>query len=505
MSSKNGETLARRRRWSLATRLTRHYVVSTAMLLAAGAALMLWTLERALDARDRSHVRSKLQVLQLLLREHYDKPQVIESEVEHESAEAHAITYYLRILDDSGRTLIETSGMKDVLPPSKFPEWVPPAVQRPGNDDVRMLEHAGFLLGVAQAETGGALGQRRVLHVALALTAHRELTAEYRRTLLTLLGLGIVIAGLAGRWIARRGMMPLAQISAVARKVSANQLSSGVSDQRWPDELAELAGAFDEMINRLEESFRRLSDFSVDMAHALRNPINNLRGEAEVALRKSRSLREYQQVLGSNLEELERLSRMIDGLLFIARADDAKVAVERSPLSARREIEAVIEFYKAVAEDSGIMVVGDGDADFDGDPMLVRRAISNLLGNALKHTSRGGRVTLRARPRERYIDIEVRDDGVGIPADQLPRVFDRFFQVDKSRDFTAKGSGLGLAIVRSIMRLHGGDALISSSPGDGTTVTLRFPVDSAKGHPDGASPQIAVSDVYPAAVRGNRS
>jgi two-component system heavy metal sensor histidine kinase CusS len=181
-------------------------------------------------------------------------------------------------------------------------------------------------------------------------------------------------------------------------------------------------------------------------------------------------------MLGSSLEELERLSRMIDNLLFIARADDASLALKRTSFAARQEMEAVKEFYEAVAEEARLIVACEGDTPVNGDPMLVRRAISNLLGNALKHTPAGGRVILTARAiSDGWAEIAVQDTGKGIPEAMLPRVFDRFFQVDKSRDLTAKGAGLGLAIVKSIMQLHRGEATVQSVLGKGTTVTLRFP------------------------------
>jgi len=476
MSSKSVEAPRGARSWSLTARLTRHYIVSTTLLLAAAAGFLHWTLERGLDARDRAQVLSKVQVLQLLLREHHDKPEVIASEVEHEAGESQAMRYYLRILDEQGRTVIETKGMQDLLPPGVFPLATPEvATQEIGGGGV-LGKHATYLLATVETETGTGTGRKRRLQVALDLTPHRELSAEYRQTLLAMLVIGIVLTSLAGAGIVRHGIRPLTQVAEKTRQITASRLSERVSSQEWPEELRLLANSFDEMLVRLESSFRRLSDFSADIAHALRNPINNLRGEAEVTLARVRTPQEYQQVLGSSLEELERLSRMIDNLLFIARADDPSVALDRTSFPARPELEAVKEFYEAVAAEAGVAVDCEGDAPMSGDPMLVRRAVSNLLGNALKHTAAGGRVVVAARlPEGGGVEISVRDTGAGIPRDLLPNVFDRFFQVEKSRDLTAKGAGLGLAIVQSIMRLHGGRAAIESTVGAGTTVRLWFP------------------------------
>ena len=274
-------------------------------------------------------------------------------------------------------------------------------------------------------------------------------------------------------WAALR---PLARITKVTQRISANRLNERVTAGRWPAELSALAGEFDAMLDRLEDAFTRLTQFSADLAHALRNPINNLRGEAEVALARARSPEEYQQILASSLEEYERLSRLIDGLLFIARAEDSRTAIERTRFESRRELDAVREFYEALAAEHDVAVTCEGEAGLTGDPALFRRAVSNLLANALKHTPAKGCVTLSACGLAGgAVEIKVRDTGDGIAAAHLPKAFDRFFQVDPSRDQTSRGVGLGLAIVQSIMRLHGGAASIESTVGRGTTVTLAFP------------------------------
>lgn len=479
MSAKNAETLPRpdtRAPGSLTGRLTRHYVISTSGLLIVAAGFLYWALDRSLGAQDRAHVVSKALVMQLLLREYSDKPEVIANEVEHEASENQPMRYFLRILDDRGQTLVETSGMKQLLPVEAFPAAAPEEATQSGGEGLPIREYGSFFIAAVRADTGFGAGQVRVLQVAHDVSPREAMLADYRWKLLTVLGVGVALAGATGAWIARRGLQPLARMAEATQKVTASQLHARVSELHWPVELTALAQAFDAMLDRLEDSFSRLSNLSGDMAHALRNPINILRGEAEVALGRARSPQEYQQVLGSSLEELERLSRMIDSLLFIARSDDAAVALKRVSFGARRELDAVKEFYEALAAETRVEVVCAGDAMISGDPVLVRRAISNLLANALKHTPAGGRVTITARAADGGgAEISVHDNGHGIPPELLPRIFERFFQVDPSRDLTAKGSGLGLAIVQSIMRLHGGEVSVESTLGRGTTVTLRFP------------------------------
>jgi len=243
----------------------------------------------------------------------------------------------------------------------------------------------------------------------------------------------------------------------------------------WPQELTALAEAFDGMLDRLEDSFARLSQFSADMAHELRTPVNNLMGEAEVSLSKPRTTEEYQHVLASSLEECERLSRLIDSMLFLARAENAETELKRSALDVRAEIETVREFYDVVAEEQGVEVACAGDGRLNADPLLFRQALGNLLSNALQYTPRGGKVTISVAHSNGWIDIGVTDTGAGIDPEHLPRIFDRFYRADRSRSQHPQGFGLGLAIVKSILTLHGGTVAIKSTPGAGTTVVLRFP------------------------------
>jgi two-component system heavy metal sensor histidine kinase CusS len=458
--------------WSITGRLTRYYAAVTTLLLLLAAGYLYWALERTFEVRNRALIGSKVQVMQLLLREYHDKPEVIATEVEHEASSGQPLRYFLRILDVQRQTtVIETSGMATLLPPRVFPAPTP-ATQ----PDPVMQPHGLFLLTAVTVNTGVHERAPRTVQVALDLTRQRELIGGFRNRLLVVLVLGVLLAAAAGAWITRHGLRPLVRIAATTRRVTASRLHERVSASHWPAELTALAGEFDAMLDRLEDSFTRLARFSADLAHALRNPINNLRGEAEVALARARTPEEYQQTLASNLEEYERLSRLIDNLLFLARADHPDTALPRVAFAARREMDAVRDFYEALAAEQQVAVECAGEASLLGDPTLFRRAVSNLLANALKHTPAGGRVTIAARPvADGSTEIVVRDTGAGIPREALPRVFDRFFQVDQSRDLTAKGCGLGLAIVQSIMRLHGGTVAIDSELGRGTTVTLRFP------------------------------
>jgi two-component system heavy metal sensor histidine kinase CusS len=231
------------------------------------------------------------------------------------------------------------------------------------------------------------------------------------------------------------------------------------------------------MLDRLEDSFARLSRFSSDIAHELRTPLQNLRGEAEVVLSRERKTGEYREILGSSLEEYQRLSNLIDRLLFLARAENPQTQIQREELDLKKELGLLQDFYGPSAGESGILLGVEAQEGLraDLDRSLFQRAVGNLVENALKHTPAGGAVLLKSSNGGGNIRVEVSDTGKGIPLEEISRVFDRFYRVDPSRSPSSGGAGLGLSIVKSIMDLHAGTVEIRSEPSRGTTVTLLFP------------------------------
>jgi two-component system heavy metal sensor histidine kinase CusS len=257
------------------------------------------------------------------------------------------------------------------------------------------------------------------------------------------------------------------------KRVEPKQLHERVTAVGWPQELQPLAVAFDDMLDRLENSFTRLSQFSADLAHELRTPIANIRGEAEVALTRSRTPDEYRAVIESTVAECQHLTQIVDNLLFLARTEAAEGHLQRTSFDGRAVAEKIAAFYEPAAEEQQVTIACSGAANFFADEMLFGRAMSNLLENALHHTPAGGSILISIADRGAHVEISVKDTGSGIAAEHLPRVFDRFYRADSAR--SSEGSGLGLALVKSIADLHGGSATIESKPGRGTIVTLTFP------------------------------
>src|SRR5262249_21273720 len=243
---------------------------------------------------------------------------------------------------------------------------------------------------------------------------------------------------------------------------------------RWPRELQPLAIAFDQMLNRLDDSFTRLSQFSADLAHELRTPIANMLGEAQVALTRDRNAAEYREIIESTVAECERLSRIVDNLLFVARVDAAREPIARKQFDARAAVEKIAEFYQTAADDHHVAITCSGNGQIYADPDLFERALGNLLENALRFTPEHGSIHIALSKHNNAFEVAVNDTGSGIAPEHLPRVFDRFYRAESSRG--SDGAGLGLALVKSIVDLHGGSATIKSELGRGTTVKLTFPL-----------------------------
>jgi two-component system heavy metal sensor histidine kinase CusS len=460
---------------SLATRLTVWYAVSAFLLILSATGYLYWALERNLDREDDGTILDQIQILRILLREHPEDSAGIRQEIEVESSARQHARLYIRILEPQGRVVAETPGMADRLPPALFPG---PDVRE--GVDLRLKE-VSYRVRSARVALGRQEGARLV-QVAFDRSEEDKLLAEFRSRIAPLLAISLVLCGIVGYQIARRGLLPVKRISETARMIRSTTLDERLAAAEFPAELAELARTFNEMLDRLEESFERLSRFSADIAHELRTPLNNIRGEVEVALGKPRSPEEYRETLSSFLEEAARLTRLIESLLFLARAEHPETQVRREAFDVAAVLDSVREFYGATADESGVRlgVEAAGPVQAQLDRTLVQRAVGNLVENALAHTPKGGTITLHGSRRNGEVVIEVADTGCGIAAEHLPKVFDRLYRADRSRTASTGGAGLGLAIVKSIAELHGGTAEIASDLGKGTQVRLRLPAEMTK-------------------------
>ncbi len=379
----------------------------------------------------------------------------------------------LSLTTTDGKLLLQTA-----VPSAPLPLASPvPAARAASIADIRDWQPAagsGRMLSAI-----GLLGDRA--HTAVRFTIAREhsdrtlLLKHYAGELLMGVCLGGLVVTGFGFLIVRQGMRPLHAVIAKANDISTHRLNSRLSVDAVPAELRELGQAFNAMLARLEEGVQRLSGFAADLAHDLRTPLSTLRVETEVALAHTRSADEYQALLASNLEEYERLAQMIENTLFLARADNAQLALHRVALDAATELERIRAYFEGWAEEAGVSLsIAPGSVRIDADPVLFQRAVGNLVSNAIEHTPRGGSVRLLACDSGAGPQVAVENSGPGIAPEHMPHIFERYYRANPARSTGAASTGLGLAIARAIMQLHGGDIEAHSIANQSTRLRLQF-------------------------------
>jgi two-component system heavy metal sensor histidine kinase CusS len=455
---------------SITHRLTALFaLVSTAVLLGLGT-LIGGTVERHFVEQDVGVLADKLDLARGILEKVRTEDEL--SDVPRQLDEALAGQYglSLAVVASDDRLLFATSG-------AAFPEAL--LARQTLADETHPLswrtEQGIPMRGIsARAPTGIAGAPPAVVGVATDITHHEQYMAGFRVTLWSFVAVAALLSGVLGHLAARRGLAPLEAMKQKAERITAQRLSARLTVDAVPTELADLAATLNDMLARLEESFRRLSDFSSELAHEFRTPINTLMMQTQVTLSRLRGSGEYREVLASNLEEYERLSRMIADMLFIAKADEGRIAPTAERLELAPLVGDLVEFHRLMADDKGVVIECGGEGRIRGDPLMIRRAVGNLLSNAIRHTPPGGRVAVSIRrPGTGRVAVEVLNTGNPIPPEHLPRLFDRFYRADASRAGDGTHSGLGLAIVKSIAEAHGGSVAVSSS-GDETRFCLAF-------------------------------
>jgi two-component system heavy metal sensor histidine kinase CusS len=452
---------------SIASQLVLLFTPAAALLLCCGLGVLYWIVVRHALAEDRAVLADKVVAVRATLRS-ADGPGLIAQELKALNG-GERTSYWVRLLDAAGEVVAETPGMGKLLPLSIFP---PGQIMTPAEMPIQDYETDGklfSLVSIRAAENGRAY----VIQVAQDRSVDEQFEREFGLLVAVVLGCGIFASAIIAITVTRRGLRPLNDMTGSLRRVGPNRLHERVPPAEWPRELQPVAIAFDDMLDRLEDSFTRLSQFSADLAHELRTPLANIRGEAEVALTRLRSPNEYAAVLESSVTECERLSAVIDNLLFLARAEAAESRVNCVQFEGRAAIERIAAYNEAIAEERHLQIICAGKGEVYADPVLFGRAVSNLVDNAVRFTPDGGRIEISLRTTLEHAEIAVEDTGCGIAAEHISRVLDRFYRVDASR--SSEGTGLGLALVKSIADLHGGTVAVSSEVGRGTRVTLRFP------------------------------
>ncbi|MBL0210292.1 MAG: hypothetical protein IPQ13_05180 [Holophagaceae bacterium] len=365
-----------------------------------------------------------------------------------------------RLLDAEGHVLAQSAGMEK-LPALSWPAEAPtPMETRASNGEV-------FSILVRAIPEG-------TLQLAMDRSHEQILVAGFRRTLGIAIGLAALLAALLGRWVAMRGLRPLHLIAAEAEDIDPTRLDRRLHSEQFPEELGELVEKINGTLARLQEAFDRLGHMASELAHELRTPLQNLRAEVEALLLGPEDADASREALGSVLEECDRLARLIEQMLFLARSEDPSTVIERKPVDLPALLQSVADFFEAEADESRISLRMEVAAGLEtrGDGPLLKRALHNLTANALRHTPAGGSILLGARPAPSGIQLFIRDSGDGLPPEVLARLGERWVRGPGPR---GPGLGMGLAITKGIAQLHGGRLHVENLPGGGAEASLWLP------------------------------
>ncbi len=448
---------------SIASQLVFLFTPAAVLLLGCGLGVLYWIVVRHGLEEDRTVLTDKVLGIRADLRSAAG-PGLTRQELK--ALQGERTSYWVRLLDDRGEVIAETEGMGSLLPAALFPVGTKTA-----SAEVPMKDHQAegklfSLVSMRATENGRSY----LIQVAQDRSADERFEREFGLLVVVVLICGTFASIMIAITVTRRGLRPLNAMTHSLKRVGPTRLHERVPPADWPRELQPVAVAFDDMLDRLEGSFNRLSQFSADLAHELRTPLANIRGEAEVALTRPRTPNEYEAVMESNVAECERLSTIIDNLLFLARAEAAESKVKCSWFDGRAAIDRIAAYNEAIAEERRLQIICSGHGQVYADPLLFGRAVSNLVDNAVHYTPDGGRIAISITTSDDHAEIAVGDNGCGIAAEHLSRIFDRFYRVDPSR--STEGTGLGLALVKSIADLHGGKIEVTSEVGRGTRLVL---------------------------------
>jgi len=457
------------RRFSLTSRLTVFFTsVAAAVVLGLGLLFLIAT-DRHFQELDRAALRDKKLLIESILAYANSSE---DAKWRLDDALSHHHGLYVVVNDAQGNTLFQSAGFH--LPERSHsghpsPDGYSLQAWKSGESEFHAIHF--------QARTGSAPATDLDIFVAIDIEHHKQFLSDLRRSLAIYASIATLVSGLLGWLAAHQGMAPLRAMKTRAATVTGQRLEGRMPVESVPVEMADLARELNHMLDRLQEDFQRLSDFSSDLAHELRTPISNLLTQTQVTLSAKRDTETYRDTLASNAEELQRLGRMVSDMLFLAKTERGVDLPSKERFSAAAEVCALLEFYEAVAEEKNINLSTHGDGEIQGDRLMFRRALSNLLSNALRHTPERGEVQVAVAREEGAVRVTVENAGNEIDPKDLPRLFDRFYRADPARTHPGSdGSGLGLSITKAIVEAHGGHVSARSEQGK-TRFSLAFPVE----------------------------
>ena len=411
------------------------------------------------ETQDRTQLEGKIQLVENLLEQNYQNPSELNVYLKDALVGHHDLIVQIerptgQIIFSSSPTVLNSK----TLVKSKHGPWLEWKVQN-------KIYHG--LVYKKSFDQNTAIPSAQII-VGIDTSEHLHFLNDFRRQLLYIGVIGTICLMLLGWVAAWRGLRPVQKMAKVTEGISAQHLSERLEVDNTPTELRSLAIAFNDMLDRLETAVGKLSDFSSDLAHEIRTPINNLMTQTQVCLSRSRDINTYQEVLFSNLEEFERLARMVSDMLFLAKAEHGLHRANLQKVNLVKEVTVLFDFYDAIAAEKGMSLQQTGLGYVEGDPSMLRRALSNLLSNAIKYGKSDSVIKIKCQQNIDTTVLTIQNESSPLSQEQLSRLFDRFYRTDASRQRVEEGTGLGLAITKSILDVHG--ATIQASYDEGQII-----------------------------------
>jgi heavy metal sensor kinase len=460
----------------LRTKMTLIYAAVFTLLLAGVSALFYQLLEYQLDKALAQELSERSDALRGYLRFEGNQPRFLYDTSDPDEASFVATaTRYFQIYDAVNGALIARSPEMEAMRFQYTPDEVKELIRSPGQSGIQ-TDQANLI--VNNDVVRAANGRSYLFQIGVSLTPRDLALSHLLRISLWLVPAGTLIALLLGWWMARRVLQPVEVLGAAARDIGISDLHRRLPVRGAGDELDRLAIAFNEVLERLEKAVAQMKDFTASISHELRTPLTALRGEAEIALSHAGPESECRRVLESQLEEFEKLSRMINQMLTLARAEAGQIKLARDTANLSALASSLVEQMEPVASIKDISLTAHSGADVivTGDSSWLERAILNLIDNAIKFTPAGGVVEVRVRTEGSQAILEVIDNGIGISPQAMPRVFERFYRGDPSRSSEIEGAGLGLSMVDWIVREHRGRVAVERRPEQGSIFRITLPL-----------------------------
>jgi heavy metal sensor kinase len=459
----------------LRPKLTILYTAVFTILLAAILIVTYYLLSNALAAELNEELRERTAALRAYLRYEDDKPVVAFDATDPEVASLmRAPTRYYQIYDLSDGDLVDQSRELQLLDLQFSPNELRNILDGPMIMDIDTDQGQ---LRIYNDRLTSPLGHPYLLQTGISFESRRIALEGFLRLGFALVPLGALLAAVSGFFMAGRALKPVQDIVRAAKQIEVSQLDQRLPIQGSGDEIDQLAKTFNETFARLDKAVGEMKQFTGSIAHELRTPLAALRGEAEIALLHGKTEDDFRRVLSSQLEEFQKLTRIMNQLLTLARAEAGELPLQLAEMNVIPMLQDLVEMMAALAAEKDVSLTLDAPREMPvrADKEWLERAILNLLDNAIKYTQPRGRVTVHASSNGGDAEIEIQDTGSGIPADALPHVFERFYRADPARDKTIEGVGLGLSLVKWIVDQHGGTIQASSPAGQGACFTIHLP------------------------------